>query len=222
VRRLQAVRNWMRRVFAIVTGATMCLASITTSPGAAGAWEVPNGAATAVSGVFPFADPAAAGYGTSGIGQQLYSTSGSGYNIPTENWVTVGGATTNGYGDALYTPAADRASLMFAPDVQFINGQYVMWYVGKPLPTNNNPNPPAQLENATSATPQGPFTVHSAFNSGSTYGLFDPYLWQDSAGSWWIFWSQENGQTHSANSILLAELSYDSKFWHPGPTQPTW
>jgi hypothetical protein len=173
---------------------------VSSAPPRAAAWEVPNGQTTEVAtGFAAFPDPAAAGVGFAGV--RLYSTSSSGYNIPTAGW-NVGTNSVSSHGEALTTlPANVPVGGTWAPTVAYISGEYVMWFVG----TQKTAGYGANLYVATSASPSGPFAVQYDYydNNNLAYGLLDPYLWQDHSGNWWLFATQEDGPSNCSNQTSI-------------------
>lgn len=200
----------MRCKWRCMTGLLVTSLSLLSSSGTASAWVVPDGNPVPVSGIFPFPDPSAVGYGSGGAGVQLHGTASSGRNIPTENWQTPGGSTTNGAGDALVGLPSDIVlGGSWAPSAAYIQGRYVMWFVGVQTSGMGANLEAAYSQNAQSA--QGQYTVAYRYQNASqpAYGLLDPALWQDSGGTWWLFWSVQNGSDHTSNAIYSARLTTD-------------
>lgn len=169
----------------------------------AAAWESPNGSPTPVYGITPFGDPGAAGYGAGGAGVEFFGTTSPKYMIPTETWSPVGTSSISGSSDSL-SSAVPGVSFYAAPTVATIQGQYVMWFVGY-----QQKGTAAQLYFADSPTVNGPYHVRGRYyNSGNpSFGLFDPTLYQDTSGNWWLLWAIENGPTNSNNAMVSAQLT---------------
>ncbi len=196
------------KTLGVFTLVAILLASMTP---AASAWTVPSGNPIPVNGLSPFADPAAAGYGTNGAGITLLGTSNGTYLIPTEGW-PVGSTTTDGNNDALSGPVSGVLAYS-APTVAFIGGMYVMWFVGY----QSAPNTAAELYVADSPNVNGYYTVRSNFSNGgnSAFGLFDPSLYRDNSGNWWLIWTIEHGTDSPNNSIVSAELTSSGEAFAP-------
>jgi hypothetical protein len=195
------------------------IAVICTWTGSAQAYFVPNGGTYFLSGLSPFADPAAGG--TSGSGVQLYSTNNlvgqAWWNIPTETWSPVATNSTIGQTDAL--PQASINAFenetgetidtggTWAPTVANIDGEYVMWFVGLRGDLDNL----GSLVVADSPSPTGPFTIRNSIAwTGTNYGFFDPTLWEDpftSPPTWWLTFSVEESGNPAVNIIYSRELS---------------
>jgi len=116
-----------RRVLLAILSVLASLLTVVGSSSAAYATVVPNGSASPVFGVSPFADPAAAGDGFSGI--QFFGTNSPGYLIPTEPWAPVGSVYSGQASDAL-SGRPDGTTVIAAPTVAKVGNQYVMWFVG--------------------------------------------------------------------------------------------
>lgn len=80
---------------------------------------------------------------------------------------------------------------IWAPDIQYINGQYQMYYS---LSVWGDANPAIGV--ATSDTPEGPFTDQGMLFDSNTIGVnnsIDPYVHQTDDGELWIFWGSFHG-----------------------------
>lgn len=80
---------------------------------------------------------------------------------------------------------------IWAPDVQYINGQYVMYYS---LSRWDDPNPGIGL--ATATHPEGPWTDHGKFFLSLEIGVnnsIDPMVYVDDDGEVYMFWGSFRG-----------------------------
>jgi hypothetical protein len=170
----------------------------------AGAWEVPNGQTTAINdGYNTFADPAAAGVGTSGI--DLYATNVPYTAIPATAWTPVGTSSTTPQANVVSLPP--WVSATEAPTVAKIGNDYVMWFA-----CLTNGQGPAELcvaENTSGAT--GTYGYYQAYyDTNPSYGWFDPQLWQNpQTAAWSLSFSREEAGTTAGNEILSVPLSVD-------------
>ncbi len=140
-------------------------------------------------------------------------TPNNGYNILSQNWTT-GTQTVGPTGDAL--PNANVPTYLtqkreFAPSVEQIGNQYVMWYSGE-----NKDGRVNCLEAATSPTPYGQFVPVGPVGSPTAWcddtpnvGDLDPQIWKDVYdGTEWLVFSQQesaannNGVAYSGISIV--------------------
>ncbi|MFP4287463.1 MAG: family 43 glycosylhydrolase [Candidatus Izemoplasmataceae bacterium] len=89
---------------------------------------------------------------------------------------------------------------IWAPDIQYFNGQYYMYYS---LSVWGDPNPGIGV--ATSDTPYGPFTDHGKLFDSNDIGVgnsIDPFVYTTDEGEKWMFWGSFQG-------IYAIELSED-------------
>jgi len=199
----------------LIAGIALLATLVLASRGTAGAWVVPNGQATAFQGFLVLPDPAAAGVGT--YGGQIYGTY-NGNNIPTETWNPVDTNDVTCCYDALPTlPGGIGAGNTWAPTVQYIGGQYVMWFVAVPP---RNSGYAAEMDVATSSSALGPFTTLTAYywSRDQADGMLDPYLYQDYHGNWWLYLSIENPSDHSQNLIYAYPLNSSGDAFVGNPT----
>jgi len=171
------------------------------------AWVVPNGSASPVFGVSPFADPAAAGDGFNGI--QFFSTNSGNLLIPTEPWAPVGSIYAGQPNDALQAQPLGTTAIA-APTVAKIGNQYVMWFVGYQAALGQG----AKLYVADSPAVNGLYVVRNSLSNpdNPAFGLFDPTLHYDVySGNWWLIWTVENGTMTNNNQIVSAPLTSDGE-----------
>lgn len=89
---------------------------------------------------------------------------------------------------------------LWAPDVQYINGQYVMYYS---LSKWDDPNPGIGI--ATASHPEGPWTDHGKLFRSLEIGVnnsIDPMVFKDDDGRIYMFWGSFRG-------IYAVELTSD-------------
>jgi len=87
---------------------------------------------------------------------------------------------------------------LWAPDINYINGQYYLYYS---LSVWGDENPGIGV--ATSDTPIGPFTDHGKLFDSNEIGVpnsIDPYVHQTDDGELWMFW----GSFHGIYAIQLS------------------
>lgn len=99
---------------------------------------------------------------------------------------------------------------IWAPDVQFINGQYVMYYS---LSVWDDPNPGIGI--ATASHPAGPWTDHGKFFNSLEIGVnnsIDPMVFQDDDGRVYMFWGSFRG-------IYAIELTSDGLDFKDGSVE---
>ena len=89
---------------------------------------------------------------------------------------------------------------IWAPDIQYINGMYYLYYS---LSVWGDANPGIGV--ATSPTPQGPFTDQGKVFTSDEIGVensIDPFVFTDDDGTLWMFWGSFRG-------IYAIQLSED-------------
>lgn len=80
---------------------------------------------------------------------------------------------------------------LWAPDIQYINGQYIMYYS---LSAWNDPNPGIGI--ATANHPEGPWTDHGKLFTSKEIGVnnsIDPMVYQDFDGKIYMVWGSMRG-----------------------------
>lgn len=88
---------------------------------------------------------------------------------------------------------------IWAPDIQYFNDQYYLYYS---LSVWDDPNPAIGV--ATADTPEGPFTDHGMLFDSETIGVnnsIDPYVHITDDGTKYMFW----GSFHGIYAIELSE-----------------
>lgn len=107
---------------------------------------------------------------------------------------------------------------LWAPDIRFINGRYVLYYVATDtvaLPGDAD----SAIGVATAPTPAGPWTdsggplVAPRPGNGSYFGTIDPAGFTDRAGRHWLYWSSFNG------GGFVARVSHDGLHLTSAPKQ---
>lgn len=93
---------------------------------------------------------------------------------------------------------------LWAPDIQYINDQYYLYYS---LSVWGDSNPAIGV--ATADSPEGPFTDQGMLFDSETIGVnnsIDPYIHQTDDGELWIFW----GSFHGIYAIELTPDGLDT------------
>lgn len=158
-----------------VKSLTICLVAsliLFGSPGLAQASSV-YPAGVPVEDQFSYTpDPAAVATSATGSNAQLYFTGNLNNQTGGTNYIVTQMWTPGSVPSATPTIAIGPTSALqdWAPTVQFIQGQYVMWFSG--LQSNNNP---ACVYSATAVTANGPFTAVNYW-CVSGLGMLDPSI----------------------------------------------
>jgi len=141
------------------------------------------------------------------------------YNVPTATWTA--GSTENlaFTQDALSTDdliANNLDTVAWAPTVEYVDGQYVMWFSGN---TGGGAN---CLVVADSSTAAGTYYVHGGpvYNNAGTcdpshagFGMIDPSLFWAEDGSLWLTWSESKAD-ESESYIMARQLSSTGLTWY--------